>query len=230
MRSGFSSMRAQILGIGLVAASILSGADKKPAVRSMENADVEIIATPIADREAVRQALGSDLGGHYILVDVRVVPKDGQKITVHLDDFMLRTDKDGERTTPFAPSQIAGKGALVISQGASSGGGTTAEPVGPSYGGGPYGGPLGGPPIMGPGGIGVGGGGDASGEVAAKMNNGAKDKPNPMLEVLKQKILPEKETDAPVSGLLYFPMEKQKVKDLELIYTTPSGKLSVRFK
>jgi len=157
MRSGFSSMRAQVLGIGLVAASILSGADKKPAVRSMENADVEIIATPIADREAVRQALGSDLGGHYILVDVRVVPKDGQKIAVHLDDFLLRTDKDGERTTPFAPSQIAGKGALVISQGASSGGGTTAEPVGPSYGGGPYGGPLGGPPIMGPGGIGVGG-------------------------------------------------------------------------
>jgi len=118
----------------------------------------------------------------------------------------------------------------VISQGPGTGGGTSAEPVGPTYGGGPYGGPLGGPPIMGPGGIGVGGGSDASGEVAAKMNNGAKDKPNPMLEVLKQKILPEKETDAPVSGLLYFPMEKQKVKDLELIYTTPSGKLSVRFK
>lgn len=230
MQSGFSCMRAQVLWIGLAAAAIVPGADKKPPVRSMENADLEIIATPIADREAVRQALGSDLGGHYILVDVRVVPKDGQKIAIHLDDFLLRTDKDGERTTPFAPSQIAGKGALVISQGGSSGGGTTAEPVGPSYGGGPYGGPLGGPPIMGPGGIGVGGGGDASGEVAAKMNNGAKDKPNPMLDVLKQKILPEKETDAPVSGLLYFPMEKQKVKDLELIYTTPAGKLSVRFK
>jgi len=223
-------MRAQVLGIGFVAAVLLSGADKKPPVRSMENADVEIIATPIADREAVRQALGSDLGGHYILVDVRVVPKDGQKIAVHLDDFLLRTDKDGERTTPFAPSQIAGKGALVISQGAGSGGGSMAEPVGPRYGGGPYGGPLGGPPIMGPGGLGVGGGSDASGEVAAKVHSGSKDKPNPMLEVLKQKILPEKETDAPVSGLLYFPMEKQKVKDLELIYTTPSGKLSVRFK
>src|SRR2546430_369189 len=72
MRSGFGSMRAQILAIGLVAAVMLSSADKKPPVRSMENADVEIIATPIADREAVRQALGSDLGGHYILVDVRV--------------------------------------------------------------------------------------------------------------------------------------------------------------
>jgi hypothetical protein len=229
MLAGISSMRVRILAIGFVAAVMLSGADKKPPVRSMENDAVEITATPIADREGVRQALGSDLGGHYILVEVRVAPKDGQKIAVHLDDFLLRTDKDGERTTPFAPSQIAGRGALVISPGASSGGGSMAEPVGPTYGGGPYGGPLGGGPLMGPGGVGVGGS-DASGEVAAKVQNGSKEKPNPMLEVLKQKILPEKETDAPVSGLLYFPMEKQKVKDLELIYTTPSGKLSVRFK
>src|SRR5678810_174973 len=72
MRSGFGSMRAQILGIGLVGAVMLSGADKKPPVRSMENDSVEITATPIADREAVRQALGSDLGGHYVLVDVRI--------------------------------------------------------------------------------------------------------------------------------------------------------------
>src|SRR5262249_11438526 len=84
---------------------------REPPVRSMENDSLEITAMPMADREAVRQVLGSDLGGHYILVDVRIAPKDGQKIAIHLDDFLLRTDKDGERTTPFAPSQIAGKGA-----------------------------------------------------------------------------------------------------------------------
>ena len=39
-----------------------------------------------------------------------------------------------------------------------------------------------------------------------------------MLAVLKQKELPETKTDKPVSGLLYFPMEKQKAKDLELRY------------
>jgi len=220
-------MRAHVLVIGFIAAVFLCGRDKRePPVRSMENDSLEITAMPIADREAVRQVLGSDLGGHYILVDVRIAPKDGQKIAIHLDDFLLRTDKDGERTTPFAPSQIAGKGALVISEGASSGGGTMAGPVGPTYGGGPYGGP----PLMNSGGLGVGGSSDASGEVSAKVQNGSKEKPNPMLAVLKEKILPEKETDAPVSGLLYFPMEKQKFKDLELIYTTPSGKLSLRFK
>ena len=62
------------------------------------------------------------------------------------------------------------------------------------------------------------------------MKSGAKDKPNPLLDVLKQKVLPEKETEAPVSGLLYFPMEKQKLKDLELWYRTPEGKLVLQFK
>ena len=210
-------------GIGFAAVAIVCAGDKTPPVRSMENDLLEITATPLADREAVRQVLGSDLGGHYIVLEVRVAPRDGQKITISRDDFLLKTNKDGERTTPFAPSQIAGKGALVISPGGDSGGGTMAGTMGPSWGDGPYGSPLGG------GGIGVGGS-DASGTVTAKMHSGAKDKVDPMLEVLKQKILPEKETDAPVSGLLYFPMEKQKIKDLELIYTTPSGKLLLRFK
>ena len=51
----------------------------------------------------------------------------------------------------------------------------------------------------------------------------------PLLKVLNEKIMPEKKSDGPVSGLLYFPMEKQKQKDLELIYNTPDGKLTLRF-
>ena len=75
----------------------------------------------------------------------------------------------------------------------------------------------------------MGGGSEGATEARATMKSGSKDKADPMLAVLKEKILPEKETDAPVSGLLYFPMEKQKMKDLELIYTTPEGKLLLRF-
>jgi hypothetical protein len=78
--------------------------------------------------------------------------------------------------------------------------------------------------------MGGGGGSGESGETRTTINSGAKDKVDPILDVLKEKILPEKETDAPVSGLLYFPMEKQKLKDLELIYKTPDGKLTLRFK
>lgn len=216
-------MRARLVGLGLLAVAVTWAGEKKPPVRSTENDLVAITATVLADREDVKQVLGSDLGGHYILVNMQVTPKDGQKVKIDYDDFLLRTDKDGEKTTPSAPSQIAGQGALVVTAGPSNGGGGFSEPA---YGQGPYG-----PPIMGGGGIiGGGGGGDATGEARAKVVKGSKDKTDPMLAVLKEKILPEKETEAPVSGLLYFAMEKQKVKDLELIYTTPEGKLRLRFK
>ena len=154
-------MRARILMLGLIGAALLCAGDKKVPLRSTENDVVEITATVLADREAVRQALGSDLGGHYIVVDVRMAPKDGRKITINRDDFLLRTDKDGERTTPFAPGQIAGKGALVVSTGASSGGTVMAGSPG-GYGG--YG-PFGGGGIM-------GGGSEAGTETHATMKSG----------------------------------------------------------
>ena len=212
-------MYSRVTRVGLMCGALLCGADKKVPLRSAENGSVEITATAFADRESVKQVLGSELGGHYIVVEVRLTPKDAAKLSIHLDDFTLRTDKDGERTTPFAPSQIAGRGALVVSTGSTSGG-TVMAGAGPP-GMGPYGG-------LGGGGIG-GGGSEGATEARATMRSGSKDKADPMLEVLKEKILPEKETEAPVSGLLYFPMEKQKLKDLELIYTTPEGKLHLRF-
>ena len=36
-------------------------------------------------------------------------PKYTKEITIDRDDFILRTDKDGDRTKPMAPSQIAGR-------------------------------------------------------------------------------------------------------------------------
>ena len=216
-------MRARGVVMGVMAAAVLFGSEKKTPVRSGEDDFLEITATPLADRESVKQALGSDLGGHYILMDIRIVPKEGRKIAIHWDDFTLKTDKDGERTTPFAPSQIAGRGAMVLTETASSGGGGWQSPGNPNWGG--YG-----PPIMNGGAMGGGGGSSVPGDTRATVKSGAKDKPDPLLDVLKQKVLPEKETEAPVSGLLYFPMEKQKLKDLQLWYNTPEGKLILRFK
>jgi len=214
-------MRARVATIGLMCGAVLFGGDKKVPLRSSENGLVEMTATALVDREAVKQELGSDLGGHYIVVRVQLAPRDGVKLAIHRDDFVLRTDKDGERTTPFAPSQIAGGAVLVVSTGAASGRGTVM--AGDPGGYGPYG-PLG------MGGVGIGSGGGEATEAHATMKSGSKDKKDPVLDVLKEKILPEKETDAPISGLLYFPMEKQKLKDLELIYTTPEGKINLRFK
>jgi hypothetical protein len=62
------------------------------------------------------------------------------------------------------------------------------------------------------------------------VQNGAAEKENPIKKVLEDKVLPEKKTDQPVSGLLYFAMEKQKMKDLELTYGGRENRITMRFK
>jgi hypothetical protein len=58
-----------------------------------------------------------------------------------------------------------------------------------------------------------------------------KTKENPLLAVLQEKVLAEKEITEPLSGLLYFLLEgKHKSKDLELLYKGPAGRLPLRFK
>ena len=53
---------------------------------------------------------------------------------------------------------------------------------------------------------------------------------DPLLAVLKARVLSEKDTTEPLSGLLYFFLEgKHKPKDVELLYRGPAGKLSLRF-
>ena len=49
-------------------------------------------------------------------------------------------------------------------------------------------------------------------------------------KALDEKILPEGKTTQPVSGLLYFPMEKQKVKNLSLLYGGKENRITLRFK
>ena len=214
----------RLAAAGLLAATLLGGPNKKVALRTASNDLVEINANVWLDRAGIQQLIGSDLEGHYIVVEIRLQPKDDKKVTVRRDDFVMRTDKDGERARPFAPSQIAGVGALVVSQSDGSSPGFANDGNGPIVGG--Y--PGGGRPRR------LGGDGTATGSSAgsSSMNavSGANDKPSTLLDVLKQKELPLKETAAPVSGLLYFPLEKQKLKDLELIYTTPEGKLNIRFR
>ena len=209
----------------LAAAGLCFGQGKKLPAGEYSNDDVQVKATLYAAKEEVNQLIGSDLGGGIVIVDIKVAPQLGGKLRVNRDDFMLRSDKDGQRSQPFAPSQIAGQGALVISS-TSGRGMMMGEDRGPVWGG------IGGgrPRRMGGDGGGIG---NAPSEVSttARVDSGAKDKPNPVLEVLKERVLPEKETSEPLSGLLYFPMEgKHKTKDLELHYKGPAGKFSLRFK
>ena len=55
-------------------------------------------------------------------------------------------------------------------------------------------------------------------------------KANPAFDELKKRILVEKNITAPESGLLFFPLPKEKPKNLVLSYTSPTGKLRMTFK
>src|ERR1035441_941471 len=107
----------RLVALILASALLLSGAAKKTSATARgENEDLILNVTVYIDSAAVNEALGADLGGHYIVAQVKVEPKYTKEITIDRDDFVLRTDKDGDRTTPMAPSQIAGRGGLVLTR------------------------------------------------------------------------------------------------------------------
>jgi hypothetical protein len=208
----------------LAAVSAFAAGDKGPVTTDTSNDRLALKATVYCTRDEVREQLGSDLGGYFIVVKVTLTPKDGKPLAVNRDDFMLRSYKDGQKSQPFQPSQIAGRGSLVI--GSQYGGAVAADQGGPTWGG------LGGPPMRMPGSGGNMGNTTSDASTATTtVNTGAKEKEDPVLAVLKEKILPEKQTEDQLSGLLYFSLEgKHKPKDLTLHYTGPAGHLKLEFK
>lgn len=205
-----------------------SNKDKGPAKGEGVDKFARIEAIAHLDKAAIAQAVGGPLEDGIVVIEVKVTPAEGRKLTINRDDFLLRSDRSGERSTPYSPSQIAGSTVLRVNE---RGVGSVVE----SRSGGPAWGGLGGGrpstlPGMGP--QGVGNGTATVTEASAAIDESASGKPeNPMLAALKRKILAEKEISEPASGQLYFLMEgKQKVKDIELLYKTEAGRISVRFK
>ena len=199
----------------LGAVASLGAAEKKLPIEQTSNELIDILANALLERDQIRQELGSDLGADIVVVRVTVRPVSDKPIRLSLDDFLLVSSKDGQRSEPYAPSQIAGNAALVVTPGGSKG---TEVRRGPSWGG-----------IVGIAGGGVGNsGGSPNGE--SKVESTSSDKTNPLLAVLNDKVLPEKEIKDSVSGFLYFQMVgKIKPKDLELHYKGPAGRLALRF-
>ena len=214
-------MTTRIVPLGIITIVLgffqfLAAADKKvPSTARGENQDLVLNVTLYDDPVLVKEQIGTDLGGHYIVAEVKVDPKFGKDIVIDRDDFQLRTTKDGEHTTPFAPSQIVASDAVLVAQ---TKGPSAASP----------GMVLPGPLVV-RGGLGAGASGDSAGDAKAAAD-GAQKKEDPIKKLLEEKILPEKKTDQAVSGQLYFPMEKQKRKDLELTYGGRENRITLRFK
>jgi hypothetical protein len=77
---------------------------------------------------------------------------------------------------------------------------------------------------------GMGTGGNDPGTTSVKVQNPASVPENPLEKVLQDKILVEQKTAKPAGGLLYYPLEKQKLKDLELRYGPAETRITLRFK
>src|ERR1035441_3985435 len=110
-------MVPRLVAFFLASALLVSGAAKKTTATGRgENEDLILNVTIYIDSAAVKEALGDDLGGHYIVAQVKVEPKYTKEIAIDRDDFVLRTDKDGDRTKPMAPNQVAGSGGVVLTR------------------------------------------------------------------------------------------------------------------
>lgn len=211
----------------LAAASVLclQGAEKKPITARATNVNVVIDAVAFLDKTEVKEKLGSDFGGSIVVVEVKVTPRAGKELKIFADDFILHSYKDGQKSQPFAPSQLAGKSVLVLSS-KDGGGGIMQQDRGPIWGG------MGGgrPGRLGGQGSGVGNTASAESVEAKVTEDSNADSKDPLLKALKEKALPEKETAEPVTGFLYFPLDgKHKPKDLALRYTGQAGKLTLEF-
>jgi hypothetical protein len=241
-----------VLLAGLLALAPFAQADKKEKpeqtgptqklVADGEASDdkIGISAKAFLDRDSMKQAVGEYPGAGYIVVEVTVTPKGDEKISLDLDDFLLRSDKDGQHSRPLTPSQVAGNAVMVVkSVGGSQGRGMGQQNRVPygypgSYPGGYPGGgyPGGGYPQTYPG-MGSPTAGNATADTsdaAASIEEKGKGKPNPLLDALKAKVLKDGEIDHPVTGLLYFQIDgKVKPKQLELVYRKAPPRVSVRF-
>lgn len=195
------------------------------------NDNVDIYATPLLEKDQIKDALGVELPTGVIAVRVRIVPKGDDPLSVSRDDFEIISHKDGQRSGPFVPSQIAGGSTMVIRQVYQDYGLYGGDPKGPVWGGVP--GTMGTPAQLPPnngGVVGNGGNGDGTGTEAKTTTDSKAAKDSPLLTALNQKMLADKESKDPVTGYLYFPLEaKTKLKDIELIYKGPAGRLIVPF-
>lgn len=200
--------------------AMLSAADKKLPIDETSNELLAISVSAPLDKDQVKQELGSDLGDDIVVIRLTARPVSDKPVQLSLDDFLLVSAKDGQRSEPYAPGQLAGSDSLAVTPNGVRRSGLGDHSRRPS---------------IGLGGIGIGGGGvgnaGATPTPDVKMEESRDEKDNPLLAAIRAKILPEKEISEPTSGLLFFQVVgKVKPKDLELHYKGPAGKMALRFK
>lgn len=206
-------MPRSILIAGLVAFPLLAADVKAPVTVEQSDELVRIVGTLYLDPEAVTKILGIDPGFQMVVVQVKFAPRGENKVQLWLDDFTLLSHKDGQRSLPLTPTQLAGRGGISVNTRAGEGSRTGAT--------------------IGLGPIGIGRPRDTptpGTTPATELSAGDPKEANPLLAALKDKVLPERETNEDSTGLLYFLIDgKLKPKDLELIWKVSGHKLMLEF-
>jgi hypothetical protein len=199
----------------LGAASVLAAKKVISPTTTASNDQLDLQMTITLAEDEVAQKLGVDPGKGIVLLQVRVTPKTDKPVDISPDDFILLAHDDGERAKPFEPSEIAGQGAMVISN--------SADAKKDKKSGG----------MIGFGGIMGGGGGSPGNSKPVDLNSKMETKSggnSKLLEALKAKALPATQSIEPVEGFLYFPLDgKHKLKNLAVLYRGPAGKLDLEF-
>lgn len=224
-------MNNRTIAVLLAAIAPLAAQTQLPS-GAAEDGRARIEATLLLTRDQMKAALGADPGEGVVIVEVKYTPKKDGKYYLDHDQFLLRTDNDGQRANPMYPSQLAGAAVMVISSRGGTQGQVGSEqrrvPYGipgiPGTGGAPPTLPGQQPPVV----------GSATADTSEARASIEDDKSTPeqksLLKQLHVKRLPEGEVEGPVSGLLYFSFEgKHKVKHFEFVYRKAPPRLSVRF-
>jgi hypothetical protein len=201
----------QLFFMGVLAGLVCVGGERKQLPGQAGNNDVDLEGSVIINREEITNAIGGDIGEGYVVVRMKVIPKGDKPLRIGPDDFTMISRKDGQKCTALAPSEIAGKGAMVVKHG-------TADGSKSSWGVGGMGGGVGSSP------------GTVQRDVIKSTQIDDNAKESPALGALTAKILPDKETKTPMEGLLYFSISgKLKPKDVALVYKGDAGKLVMEF-
>jgi hypothetical protein len=216
------------------ALSLLAADKPQPPVEGQaQDPKVALEAKIYSDPAQVKALLGHDPEMGLVLVEVKVQPKNGEKIDIRREDFLLRSDKDGQSSRPMEPTQVAGSSILVVGTGTATQGQVMSQRRRVPFGVPGIPGTRGGPPPTLPGqdppmvGSSTA---DATTATATITEDEKLKKDNPLLDVLKQKVLPEGEISEPVTGYLYFLFEgKHKPKHWELVYRKAPPRVHLRF-
>jgi hypothetical protein len=195
---------------------MFSAADKKLPIAETSNQLLDISVSQPLDKDEIMQELGGAVGDDIIVIRLTARPVSEKPVELSLDNFLLISGKDGQRSEPFSAGQLAGSDSLIVT------------PNGVRHGLGDHGPKA----TIGLGGFGgIGTGTTPPPPTDVKVKESRDEKENPLLAAITAKILPEKQITDPVTGLLFFQITgKVKAKDLELHYKGPAGPMALRFR